>query len=156
MSEPDDSSDFLDRLGVNPTLRAIVARSAEEYERTGDWATFDTLAYDSAERDVPYNLNEVFRLPSVIGGVWTAEKVQLTGLGVVLSGSAPRTAETMVRLAEICAERKQRLRDDAKIGQEVLTTEYGFSEDGRATGRECHRATPRSLRQRQPWRQLVP
>ena len=126
MSQPDNSGDFLDRLGVSPTLRAIVERSAEEYERTGDWATFDSLAYDSAERDVPYNLNEVFRLPSAIGGVWTAEKVQLTGLGVLLAGSAPRTAEMMVRLVEICAARKRRLRDDAKIGQQILTAEYGF------------------------------
>ena len=128
MADPGIPNDFFDQLGVNQALRAIVARSAEEYERTGDWVTFDTLAYERAECDEPDTLNEVFTLPSAFGGVWTAEKLQLTGLGLVLASTAPQTAKLMTRLAEICAERKLRLRDDAMVGQQILTSEYGFSD----------------------------
>ena len=129
MTYPAEDSDFIASLGLSDTLRAVIGRSAREFEETGDWVSFDTLAYEAAEQDAPFDLNEVFKLPNAIGGSWTDEKVALTGLGLLVAGTAPRTTQTMVRLAEISAERKMRLRDDANIGRQILVTEYGFSEE---------------------------
>ncbi len=119
-------SDFVTRLGLSDTVKAIIDRTAKEFEEVGDWVTFNTLAYEAADRDAPFDLNEVFRLPSVLGGSWAEEKVSLTGLGLLVADTAPRTAETMTRLAMICAERKMRLRDEATVGEAVLTEEYEF------------------------------
>jgi hypothetical protein len=129
VTSPSDHSDFVASLGVSDVLWAIVARSAREFEETGDWVSFDTLAYEAAEQNASFDLNEIFKLPSAIGGYWTDEKVGLSGLGLLLAGTAPRTAQIMAQLASICAERKLRLRDDAEIGREILVTEYGFSEE---------------------------
>lgn len=130
MTSPAQDSEFIASLGMSDILRATIARSAKEFEETGDWVTFDTLAYESADQNASFDLKEIFRLPNAIGGYWTDEKVGLSGLGLLVAGTAPRTSQTMARLAEICAERKMKLRDDAKIGRGVLVTEYGFSEDG--------------------------
>jgi predicted nucleotide-binding protein len=126
---PANQSDFIASLGMNDVLWATIARSAHEFEETGDWVSFDTLAYEAAEHDAPFDLNEIFKLPSVIGGYWNEEKVGLSGLGLLVAGTAPRTSQTMTNLARICAERKMKLRGDAKIGREVLVTEYGFTEE---------------------------
>lgn len=114
------------KFGVSESLWAIIARSAREFDETGDWVSFDTLAYEAADQDAPFDLNEVFKVPAVLGGVWTGEKVCLTALGLFVAGTAPLTVETMTRLVEICAERKLRLKHDAKISRDILVAEYGF------------------------------
>jgi hypothetical protein len=121
------SGDFLARLNITNNQRRIIARSAQEFEARGDWVDFDTLAYESATSDSEFNVNEVFQLPSIIGGAWAAEKVNLTGLGVVLAGTAPQTASRMAQLALVCGERKLRLREDALISRSILVDEYGFA-----------------------------
>ena len=81
---------LLDELNVSPSGRAILRRSALEFEHSGAWASFDTLAHEAAARDdTSFDLNEVFRLPSILGGAWGEERVSLTGLGVLLAGSGP-------------------------------------------------------------------
>jgi hypothetical protein len=73
-----DDSEFIIQIGLSDTLRAVIARTAEEYERAGDWVTFDALAYEAAERNVTFDLREVFWLPHSLGGMWQDEKVSLT------------------------------------------------------------------------------
>lgn len=122
-------SDFLSRLGVSDNLRLIIQRSAREYDETGEFVSFDTLAYERADTGIQYESNEVFSMPQVLGGVWTTERVDLTGLGLVEAGTAPRTTQMMATLAGICGQRKLTLRDEAKISRRVLVSEYGFSEE---------------------------
>lgn len=128
MTESGRPRDFMDELGVTPPMRSIIERSAQEYETTGEWVSFDTLAYEAAAGDHDFDLNQVFRIPSSLGGAWSQEKVNLTGLGLVLAGTAPGNVALMVRLAEICSERKMHLREDAKLGRRILIDEYGFSD----------------------------
>jgi len=128
MTDPMPAQDFLSELGVSPSVRSIVERSAREFEETGEWVSFDTLAYEAADEDSCFNLNEVFRLPASIGGAWSTERVNLTALGLVLAGTAPKMVTLLVDLAKISADRKRRQRDDAKIGQQILVTEYDFPE----------------------------
>jgi len=135
-------SDFFTQLGVSESLRAIIARSAKEFESTGDWVTFDTLAYEAAEQGISANLNEIFALPSAIGGAWADEKVSLTGLGLLVAGTAPNTAQTLARLAGICAERKLRLRNDALIGRAILASEYGFTDEEAIRARDLIQMIP--------------
>jgi hypothetical protein len=129
-AQEDEGRPLSDRLGLTPGQKAIIAQSAEEFEETGNWATFDSIAYKAAEKNHPSSLNEVFSLPSILGGAWSAEQVTLTALGLVAAGTAPRSVETMARLARICADRKLQLRDRATVGKEVLIEEYGFEEPG--------------------------
>jgi hypothetical protein len=121
--------EFLVRLKVSKNLQSIIARTAEEFEKHGDWATLATLTHDAVKRDAVDEVNEVFRMPRVLGGVQNYEKVELTGFGLMLAGTAPNTSQSMARLAEICAQRKFDLQNEATIGTEILTTEYGFSVD---------------------------
>jgi predicted nucleotide-binding protein len=123
---PATSDDFLDRLGLSADARAIMVRSAREFEHTNDWVSFDTLAYEAADRDQTFDLNAAFRLPSILGGVWSGEKVSLTALGVVLAGTAPHTSDVLARLARVCAERKLRFKEEAKVSASILMQEYGF------------------------------
>jgi hypothetical protein len=119
----------LDRLGVTNNLRRIIARTALEFENTGNWVSYNTLVYETAEGEGPYDLNEIFQLPGSIGGVWTSEeKVSLTGLGLILSEAAPECSHMMVAIVRICVERKLRLRDDAKLGRAILVSEHGYSD----------------------------
>ncbi|HZT97410.1 MAG TPA: nucleotide-binding protein [Chloroflexota bacterium] len=126
MTPPLPAEEFLRQLGVTENLRRIMARSAREFEESGDWVTFDILAYESATSEEPYDIDEVFRLSNVLGGAWSGEKVNLTGLGLVLAGTAPRATSQMVRLARICGERKLQLRDEAQISAAILVQDYSF------------------------------
>ena len=45
-SGPD--GDLLSRLGLSSSLRTIVEREAAQFEATGDWVDFDTLADEAA------------------------------------------------------------------------------------------------------------
>ncbi|MCW3036081.1 MAG: peptidase caspase catalytic subunit p20, partial [Actinobacteria bacterium] len=110
---------------LSEALRAIIARSAREFEDTGDWATLDTLAYEAAE-GVPFDLNAVFHLPSVYGRIWSQEKISLTALGLAVAGTAEKSLDLMARLARICADRKLQLRGSANISRAVLVDDYGF------------------------------
>lgn len=129
MTDSEPAQDFLSELGVPPSVRSMVERSAREFEETGEWVSFDTLAYEAADEDSGFNLNDVFRLPPSIGGAWSTERVNLTALGLVLAGTAPKIVTLLVDLAQISAERKRQQRNDAKIGQQILLTEYHFSEE---------------------------
>ena len=129
MADSEPAQDFLSELGVSRSVRSIVERTAREYEETGEWVSFDTLAYEAADKDSAFDFNELFRLPSSIGGSWAAERVNLTALGLVLAGTAPTTVNLLVDLAKISAERKLKQRDDAKIGQQILVAEYHFREE---------------------------
>lgn len=134
MEKDDKPEDFLSQLGVGSALRALIRRTAKEFEDTGEWVSFDTLAYEEAD-GAAFDLKEVFKLPSVIGGAWTTERVNLTGLGLLLAGTAPKTTHLLTRLAGICGRRKQQLKDDAKISRQILVEEYGFSDiDARRAG----------------------
>lgn len=126
MTDSETAPDFLDELGVSDNLRRIVERSAAEFEATGDWVSFDALAYEAATDQGPYELSEIFRLPAAIGGAWSTEKVNLTGLGLMVSGTAPESCYLMTALVKICVARKLRDRDGARIGKTILETEYNF------------------------------
>jgi hypothetical protein len=79
-----DESDlsFFNQLRVSDNLRRIVSRTAREFENTGDWVSYDTLVYETAEGEGPFDINEIFHLPGSIGGVWSSEeKVSLTASG---------------------------------------------------------------------------
>jgi hypothetical protein len=121
--------DFLTRLGVSKNLKAIIDRTAEEFEKHGYWATLATLTHDAVQRDAVNEVDEVFRMPRVLGAVQNDDRVELTGLGLMLADTAPSTSQTMVRLAKICAKRKFSLQDEATISTEILTAEYDFSDD---------------------------
>lgn len=129
MPNPDPAASLLDQLDVSPTLRRVLARAGGEFERSGEWVTFDDLAYEAAERDQPSPLNELMMLPRALGGAWSGETVMLTGVGLLASGTAPNTSHLLASLAGICARRKLQLRDEATISRLLLVTEYGFSED---------------------------
>jgi len=125
-SGPD--GDLFSRLGLSPSLRTIVERSAAQFEATGDWVDFDTLADEAAERDdASFDLNDAFKLPSVLGGAWTQEKISLTGLGLLVAGSAPKCAALMTRLALICAARRRLLKSEAQVSGRILISDYGFT-----------------------------
>jgi hypothetical protein len=119
--------DLLQRARLSIPLQRVLGRAAEEFERNGTWVTFDQLAYDAADQNLPSPMNELHHLPRALGGAWPGESVSLTGLGLLAAGTAPQTAQLMARLAQICAERKRRLRDDAHIGRLILETEYSFT-----------------------------
>jgi hypothetical protein len=119
----------LDELGVTPAQKTIIVRSAQEYDSKGIWISFDTLAYEAAERNEKWDQWAPHTLPRFLGGAWDGEAVTLTALGLLAAGSAPRTAEKLTQLARICAKRKLDLRDDAKIGRDLLVAEYGWSLD---------------------------
>ena len=142
MAESGSPDDFLTRLGVSETLRAILNRSAAEFERSDKWVSFDDLAYEAVEQGAPFDLTEIFKLPSILGGVWSGETVSLTGLGLLMSTTAPRTTALMASLAQICAERKMRLRDEATIGRDVLVNEYAFGEDDAIRAGDAIRMIP--------------
>ncbi|HXW35790.1 MAG TPA: nucleotide-binding protein, partial [Acidimicrobiales bacterium] len=106
----------------------LMERTAREFEERRAWVDFDTLAYESQEGEVPYDINEAFRLPHVLGGVWQVEEVNLSALGLVLAGTAPRTVQQMASLARICGDRKYRDRASAIISSSILREEYDYSE----------------------------
>jgi hypothetical protein len=142
--EQDESGlSFFDQLGVSDNLRRIVSRTAWEFESMGDGVSYDTLADETAEGEGPFDINEIFHLPGTIGGVWSSEeKVSLTGLGLILSESAPESSHMMVNIAQMCVERKLRLRDDAKLGRDILVSEYGYSEDRALRARDLFQLLP--------------
>lgn len=127
MAKPLSASEFIASLGLSDNQRSIMARTAQEYESTGKWVDFDTLTYEAEEAGTTVDLNEALRLPGVLAFKGTGETVELTGLGLLVAGSAPRTSETLARLAKICGERKLSLKGEARIGQSILIDEYGFS-----------------------------
>lgn len=122
------SDGFLDRLEVSANQRRLMARTAREFEERRAWVNFDTLAYESQDIEIPYEIDEAFRLPHVLGGVWQTEEINLTALGLVLAGSAPRTVDQMAQLARISGDRKYRDRDSAVISAKVLREEFNYSE----------------------------
>lgn len=124
----EETQDFLAQLGVTETLRAVMVRTAREFDEQGRWVSFDTLAYEAAEANATSGINEVHKLPGVLGGAWSGETVSLTALGLLLVASTSHTAQTLARLAELCAQRKMQLRDSAKVGQQILVSEHGFRE----------------------------
>lgn len=128
MTSVTESDDFLNRLGVSENQKRLMARTAREFEDRRAWVTFDTLAYESQDIQVPYQINEAFSLPHVLGGVWQTEEVNLTALGLALAGTAPGTVAQMAELARICGDRKYRDRESAVISASVLQREYGFPE----------------------------
>ena len=91
------ADDFLDRLGVSDNLRALIRRTAAEFETDAKWVSFDTFAYEAADADASFDLNEVFRMPSVLGGVWTAEELSLTGLGLFEAANGTNHLQDHVR-----------------------------------------------------------
>jgi hypothetical protein len=97
--------DLLQRARLSIPLQRVLGRAAEEFERNGTWVTFDQLAYDAADQNLPSPMNELHHLPRALGGAWPGESVSLTGLGLLAAGTAPQTAQLMARLAQICAER---------------------------------------------------
>jgi hypothetical protein len=126
---PGPADDFLDRLGVSENLRSLIRRTGAEFELNSKWMSFDDFAYEASEADASFDLNEVFRMPSSLGGVWTSEELSLTGLGLFEARTAPTTCTTMLDLVVICVERKKRLRDGATIGSGSLIDEYGWTDD---------------------------
>ena len=128
MSNLASQPDFVTRLGLTEPLWIVIRRTAAEFEQTGDWVTFDTLAYEAAEQDRTWDLTDIYRIPNVLGGAWSEEKVSLTSLGLLVSGAAPRTCERLARLARICGERKLAFKDDAKIGKTILVSDYGLND----------------------------
>ena len=68
MVDSSNDSEFVASLGLSETLQAILVQTAREFEKTGDWVTFDTLAYEAAEQGAPFDLTEVYKLPSFLGG----------------------------------------------------------------------------------------
>jgi predicted nucleotide-binding protein len=129
VSESDQAGDLLAQLNISDNLRAIIARTAQEFELDGEWVSFDKLAYESATKEPAFNLNEIFKIPSFLGGSWADEKVSLTGLGLLFAGTAPKAAQMMAKLAEICSQRWLDSPKEATISTEILISEYGFSED---------------------------
>src|SRR5579872_2075848 len=103
---PGPVNNMLDLLGVSHNLRNLMQRTAEAFEEDQQWADFDTFAYEAADTDSSFDLNEAFRMPQVLGGVWTTERLSLTGLGLFESRSAPLSCKTMFDLAVVCVERK--------------------------------------------------
>jgi hypothetical protein len=130
VSQPDPRQDVFARLGVSPSLRAIIERSALEKERTGDWVSLDTLAHEAAARGQPVSAaDEVFRLPGLLGHAASGEKIALTALGLVASGSAPRLSVQLARLAALCAQRRYEHKESAEISRQILVEEYSFGTD---------------------------
>jgi hypothetical protein len=125
--DPGPSDNFLDFLDVSENLRRLIRRTATEFEHNLTWVSFDALAYEAADTDASFDLNEVFGMPSVLGGVWSGEELSLTALGLFEARTAPITCETMLELVRICVDRKKRIRESASIGSEVLLNEYGWS-----------------------------
>ena len=131
------------QLGVSASLQAIIERSAQEKEETGDWVNFDTLAHEAANRGQPVGIaDEVFRLPGLLGHAASGEKISLTALGLVASGAAPRLSAQMARLAGICARRKYELKENADIGRQLLIDEYDFAADEAAEACELVQLVP--------------
>lgn len=124
MSENVPDSEFIASLGLSANLRAMIARTAREYELTGQWVDFDTLTYEAVESDTSVDLNEVIHLPGVLAFRGTGETVELTGLGLLIAGTAPEASALLARLAGICGMRKLALRSDATIGRRILIEEY--------------------------------
>jgi predicted nucleotide-binding protein len=129
VTESNQAGDLLAQLNLSNNLRAIIARTAEEFELHGEWITFDKLAYEGAIKEPAFNLNEIFKMPSFLGGSWADEKVSLTGLGLLFAGTAPKSAQMMAHLAEICSKRWLDSPNEATIGTEILISKYGFSEN---------------------------
>jgi predicted nucleotide-binding protein len=127
VTESNQAGDLLAQLSLSDNLRAIIARTAEEFELHGGWITFDKLAYEGAIKEPAFNLNEIFKMPSFLGGSWADEKVSLTGLGLLFAGTAPKTAQMMARLAEMCSKRWLDSPNEATISTEILISKYGFS-----------------------------
>lgn len=142
-TDPSVGPSFVANLGIREGVKALLARTAREFEKTGDWVTSDTLAYEAAEQNGPLDPNEAFKIPSILGRVWSEEKVSLTGLGLLIAGTAERTAEMMANLAEICGVRKLEPRDKAKIGRNMLASEYGFSEENAQRALQLVQRIPR-------------
>jgi len=117
-------------------------RTAAEFEANLRWADFDTFAYEAADADSSFDLNEVFRLPQFLGGAWTAKKLSLTALGLFEARTAPITCKTIFDLVMICVDRKKRLRDQAQIGSEVLTSEYSWSAEAIERAHQVIRLIP--------------
>jgi len=139
---PGPADDFLDRLGVSENLRSLISRTAAEFELNLKWTSFDDFAYEAAEADASFNLNEVFQMPSPLGGVWTSEELSLTGLGLFEARTAPNTCATMFDLVLICVDRKRRLREGAAIGSGSLIDEYGWTSEAVQRAHEVIRLIP--------------
>ena len=139
---PGPADDFLDRLGVSENLRSLISRTAAEFELNSKWTSFDDFAYEAAEADASFDLNEVFRMPSSLGGVWTSEELSLTGLGLFEARTAPNTCATMFDLVLICVDRKRRLREGAAIGSGSLIDEYGWTSEAVQRAHEVIRLIP--------------
>jgi hypothetical protein len=122
-------NESLAQFGVSENLRIIVGLTAGVFERTGEWATINFLADETSEWSPRPVLDEALRMPGFLGGIANGERVWLTGLGLVLAGTAPNASLTMVRLAGICSERRRRLKDEATVSSEILISDYGFPED---------------------------
>ena len=120
----------LARFGLTYSQCIIVRRTAASLEASNEWVDFDTLADEAAERDdADFVLNDVFRLPSAIGGAWSEEKVSLTALGLLSAGTAPASAELMVRLTVICADKRQHQKGSDRRVSSTLLDERGFTAD---------------------------
>jgi hypothetical protein len=104
--------------------------------------SFDDFAYEAAEADASFDLNEVFRMPSTLGGVWTSEELSLSGLGLFEARAAPTTCTTMFDLVAICVERKKRLREGATIGSKSPIDEYGWTDDAVQRAHQVIRLIP--------------
>ena len=140
---PGPADDFLDRLGVSENLRSLIRRTAAEFELNSKWTSFDDFAYEAAEADASFDLNEVFRMPSSLGGVWTSEELSLTGLGLFEARRQPPIpTATMFDLVLICVDRKRRLREGAAIGSGSLIDEYGWTNEAVQRAHEVIRLIP--------------
>lgn len=119
---------MLSELQLTSSQRIILERTAAEFEASGQWVDFDTLADEAAQRDdSSFNLDDVFSLPRGLGGAWSQEQVSLTGLGLLVAGTAPACARLMARITEIGVERRLALGRDAKLSRGLLVAEYGFT-----------------------------
>lgn len=122
------STDFLATLGISEIGLIILRRAAREFDEHGMWISIDTLAYEFADSDLAStDLNEVYRFPASLGGIWNGEQFALTGLGLMEAGTAPHVSDQMARVARICADRKREFRDGAILSREVLESDYDFS-----------------------------
>jgi hypothetical protein len=132
----------LDELGVTPAQKAMIIRSAREFDEHGRWVSFDTLAYEAAEQNEEWDPWTPSTLPRLLGGAWTGESVTLTPLGLLAAGSAPRTVAALVEIVRISAQRKIDLRDVAELGRDILVSEYGWSDAAATRAGELFQMVP--------------
>ena len=119
--------------GAQEEYWPLLTMASHQYDEEGNWPHLDDLIYELASRNIDIGLSVPSKIPRFLGFINNEGELELSALGLILSGSAPRSTEAIVHLVQLCVRLALEFRRSAKISSAVVAD--NFVDDDFVSGR---------------------